>query len=165
MQARRISIRAPRWRAARGFAEARGAVLVRRAAGKILDCRGIAARDQQPDLRPVRGEMLMVHAPELTLSRPVRLLHPRFPCYIVPRGAGAYMIGATMVESGRSGPITARAVMELLSAAYTLHPAFAEAEVGRRARGCGLPMPIISLRSVSGRMAASRSTGCIAMAS
>ena len=97
--------------------------------GRILDCRGIAARDQQPDLRPVRGEMLIVRAPEVTLSRPVRLLHPRFPCYVVPRGTGAYMIGATMVESGRSGPITARAVMELLSAAYTLHPAFAEAEV------------------------------------
>jgi glycine oxidase len=80
--------------------------------------------------------MLEVLAPNITLSRPLRLLHPRFPCYIVPRKAGRYMIGATMVESARSGPITARAVMELLSAAYTIHPGFAEAEV--IATGVGL---------------------------
>jgi glycine oxidase len=97
--------------------------------GRIVDCRGLVARDRLPDLRAVRGEMLEVLAPDVTLTRPVRLLHPRFPCYIVPRGAGRYMIGATMVESARPGGITARAVMELLSAAYTVHPAFAEAEV------------------------------------
>jgi glycine oxidase len=104
--------------------------------GRIVDCRGFAARDRLPDLRAVRGEMLEVLAPNITLSRPLRLLHPRFPCYIVPRKAGRYMIGATMVESARSGPITARAVMELLSAAYTIHPGFAEAEV--IATGVGL---------------------------
>lgn len=95
--------------------------------GQIVDCRGLSAR--LPDLRAVRGEMLIVRAPEVTLSRPVRLLHPRFPCYIVPRSGGCYMIGATMVESDDSGPVTARAVMELLSAAYTVDPGFAEAQV------------------------------------
>ena len=105
-------------------------------AGRIVDCRGYGARDRLPDLRAVRGEMLEVLAPDVALSRPIRLLHPRFACYIVPRGAGRYMIGATMVESARQGPITARAVMELLSAAYTVHPAFAEAEV--IATGAGL---------------------------
>ncbi|MEZ5715540.1 MAG: FAD-dependent oxidoreductase [Paracoccaceae bacterium] len=99
------------------------------AQGRIVDCRGIAAADRLDDLRAVRGEMLEVQTPEVTLTRPVRLLHPRFPCYIVPRGGGRFMIGATMVESARRGPITARATMELLSAAYTLHPAFAEAEI------------------------------------
>ncbi|PTQ68296.1 FAD-dependent oxidoreductase [Celeribacter persicus] len=97
--------------------------------GRTVDCRGISASGKLPDLRGVRGEMLEVYTPEITLSRPVRLLHPRFPCYIVPRGEGQFMIGATMVETTRSGPITARAAMELLSAAYTLHPAFAEAEI------------------------------------
>ncbi|WP_460275390.1 FAD-dependent oxidoreductase [Celeribacter sp. ULVN23_4] len=97
--------------------------------GRIVDCRGMSAAETLPDLRGVRGEMLEVYTPEVTLSRPVRLLHPRFPCYIVPRGEGRFMIGATMVESSRSGPITARAAMELLSAAYSLHPAFAEAEI------------------------------------
>ncbi|MFV0244872.1 MAG: FAD-dependent oxidoreductase [Qingshengfaniella sp.] len=97
--------------------------------GRIIDCRGLAARDRLADLRAVRGEMLGLRAPDVTLTRVVRLLHPRFPCYIVPRGQGRYMIGATMIESARPGPITARAVMELLSAAYTVHPGFAEAEV------------------------------------
>ncbi|MHA6314024.1 FAD-dependent oxidoreductase [Pantoea sp. S-LA4] len=97
--------------------------------GQIIDCRGIHAAEMQPALRAVRGEMLILHAPDLTLSRPVRLLHPRFPCYLVPRADGVFMLGATMVESHDSSPISARAMMELLSAAYTLHPALAEARV------------------------------------
>ena len=39
------------------------------------------------------------------------------------------MIGATMIESEERGRVTARSVVELLNAAYTLHPAFAEAEI------------------------------------
>jgi len=104
--------------------------------GRIIDCRGFSAADNLLDLRAVRGEMLLVHAPEVTLTRPVRLLHPRFACYIVPRGNGHYMIGATMVESAQTGPVTARAMMELLSAAYAIHPAFAEAHI--TATGAGL---------------------------
>ncbi|MCU9847525.1 FAD-dependent oxidoreductase [Defluviimonas sp. WL0024] len=97
--------------------------------GQVIDCRGLAARDALPELRAVRGEMLLVEAPEVTLTRTVRLLHPRFPCYVVPRAGGRFLIGATMVESDDPGPISARATMELLSAAYALHPAFAEARV------------------------------------
>ncbi|MGD9917340.1 MAG: FAD-dependent oxidoreductase [Paenirhodobacter sp.] len=97
--------------------------------GRIVDCRGLSSGDRLPDLRPVRGEMLELFAPDVTFTRPLRLLHPRFPCYLVPRGGGRFMLGATMVESARPGPITARAAMELLSAAYTLHPALAEAEI------------------------------------
>ncbi|MFV0478647.1 MAG: FAD-dependent oxidoreductase [Parahaliea sp.] len=97
--------------------------------GQIVDCRGWAARDQLSDLRPVRGEMLEVSAPDVELSRTIRLLHPRLACYIVPRGQGRYMIGATMVESASEDLITARAVVELLSAAYTVQPAFAEAQL------------------------------------
>lgn len=107
----------------------RGVAFRERPSGRIVDCRGYAARDRLEDLRAVRGEMLHLHAPEVTLSRPVRLLHPRFPCYIVPRGAGRFMVGATMVESARAGGVTARAMMELLSAAWTVDPGFGEAEV------------------------------------
>ncbi|MDO5606216.1 MAG: FAD-dependent oxidoreductase [Paracoccus sp. (in: a-proteobacteria)] len=109
--------------------------------GLVVDCRGIAARDMLPELRAVRGEMLIVETPDITLSRPVRLLHPRFPCYIVPRADGRFMIGATMVESDDPGPVTARAVMELLSAAYALHPAFAEARVISAAAGLRPALP------------------------
>ena len=73
--------------------------------------------------------MLLVRTREVTLSRPVRLLHPRIPLYVVPRGDGVFMIGATMIESAERGGVTARSAIELLSAAFALHPAFGEAEV------------------------------------
>lgn len=95
----------------------------------LLDCRGYAASPDLSDLRAVRGEMLVLRQPEITLSRPIRLLHPRFPVYIVPRGNGVFMIGATMVESDSRAAITARSAMEMLSAVWTLTPAFGEAEI------------------------------------
>lgn len=94
-----------------------------------IDCRGLAARDSLPGLRGVRGEMLVLRCPALTLARPVRLLHPRIPLYVVPRGDGVFMLGATMIESDRPGPVTLRSMLELMSAAFALHPALAEAEV------------------------------------
>ena len=95
----------------------------------VFDCRGLAARDAAPDLRGVKGEMVVLRCPDVGLARPVRLLHPRHPLYIVPRGDGVYMLGATMIEATERTRITARALLEMLSAAYALHPAFAEAEV------------------------------------
>ncbi|WP_170430710.1 FAD-dependent oxidoreductase [Ruegeria arenilitoris] len=94
-----------------------------------IDCRGLHAREVLHDLRGVKGEMLVIRCPDVTLTRPVRLLHPRMPLYIVPRGGGIYMLGATMIESEDSSRITARSMLELLSAAYALNPAFGEAEV------------------------------------
>jgi glycine oxidase len=99
------------------------------AADHVLDCRGFAARDTLLDLRGVRGEMLIVRSRDVTLSRPVRFLHPRIPLYVVPRADGLFMIGATMIESAGQGPVTARSAVELLSGAYALHPAFGEAEI------------------------------------
>jgi glycine oxidase len=99
-----------------------------------VDCRGLAARDRLADLRGVRGEMLVLRSREVALTRSVRLLHPRIPVYVVPRGGelggeGLIMVGATMIESGSRSPVSARSLMELLGAAYALHPAFGEAEV------------------------------------
>ena len=94
-----------------------------------VDCRGLAARDVLPDLRGVRGEMVVVRSREVMLSRPVRLLHPHIPLYIVPRGDGLYMIGATSIETEYRGGVTVRSAVELLNAAYALHPAFSEAEI------------------------------------
>lgn len=94
-----------------------------------IDCRGLHAREILHDLRGVKGEMLIVRCPDVSLTRPVRLLHPRMPLYIVPRGDGVYMLGATMIESEDSSRVTARSMLELLSAAYALNPAFGEAEV------------------------------------
>ncbi len=94
-----------------------------------IDCRGLAAADQLDDLRGVKGEMMVLRCPDITLNRPIRLLHPRFPIYIVPRGDGVFMLGATQIESSDRNRATARSVLELLSAAYALHPAFGEAEI------------------------------------
>ncbi|QBF33044.1 FAD-dependent oxidoreductase [Thalassococcus sp. S3] len=92
-----------------------------------IDCTGMAA--DISGLRPVRGEMAILCCPEVTLSRTVRLLHPRIPLYLVPRADGHYMIGATMIESSSTRAATLRSLSELFSAAFTLHPAFAEAAI------------------------------------
>jgi glycine oxidase len=95
----------------------------------VIDCRGLGARGELAALRGVRGERLIVRSREVTLHRPVRLLHPRHPLYVVPWSDGRFMIGATVIESDDAGPITVRSALELLGAAYALHPAFAEAEI------------------------------------
>ncbi|WP_320177053.1 glycine oxidase ThiO [Roseovarius pacificus] len=97
--------------------------------GLTIDCRGLAAQDVLTDLRGVKGEMVILRAPDVVLHRPVRLLHPRHPLYIVPRGDGVFMLGATQIESGERSRATLRSVAELLNAAYALHPAFGEAEI------------------------------------
>lgn len=95
----------------------------------IIDCRGLAARDALPDLRGVRGERALIRSREVALQRPVQLLHPRLPLYIVPWDDGLYMIGATLVETEDAGLVSVRSALELLGGAYAVHPAFAEAEI------------------------------------
>ena len=99
------------------------------AGGVVIDCRGMAARGNIKELRGVRGEMAVLRSAEVHLSRPVRLLHPRFPLYVVPWGEARFMVGATMIEREDLGPVTARSALDLLGAAYAVHPAFAEAEI------------------------------------
>jgi glycine oxidase len=94
-----------------------------------IDCRGYSARDKLAGLRGVKGEMLVLATEELTLSRPLRLLHPRHPVYVVPRDDQRFMIGATMIENDERGRVTARSLVELANSAYAIHPAFAEAEI------------------------------------
>jgi len=96
--------------------------------GLVIDCRGLAARDVEGELRGVKGEMIVVETSEVELSRPVRLIHPRFPLYVIPRGDGRFMLGATSIESEDSG-VSVRSALELLGAAYAVHPAFAEARI------------------------------------
>jgi glycine oxidase len=96
--------------------------------GLVIDCRGIAARDAAPDIRGVKGEMIIIETSEVELSRPVRLIHPRFPLYVIPRGDGRFMLGATSIEREDTG-VSVRSALELLGAAYAVHPAFAEARI------------------------------------
>ncbi|RTL55427.1 MAG: glycine oxidase ThiO [Bradyrhizobiaceae bacterium] len=94
----------------------------------VIDCRGLAARDAMPDLRGVKGEMIIVETGEVQLSRPVRVMHPRWPLYMIPREENIFMIGATSIES-EDDRVSVRSALELLSAAYALHPAFGEARI------------------------------------
>lgn len=94
-------------------------------AGRVIDCRGLAAR---AGLRAVKGETVLVEAPDIALTRPVRLIHPRWPLYVVPRPGHRFFIGATSVESDDEG-VSLRSALELMSAAYAIHPAFAEARI------------------------------------
>ena len=83
----------------------------------------------------------MIETTEVALSRPVRLIHPRWPLYIVPRPEGRFLIGATTIESEDAGGVTVRSALELLTAAYAVHPAFGEARIVELGRGCGRPFP------------------------
>ena len=116
----------------------------------ILDCRGLGAkvdsafnknsRDtpfhnasnvtlRTDKLRGVRGEVVRIRAPGVPLTRPVRLMHPRYPIYIAPKGDGLFVVGATQIESEDSRPPTVRSTLELLSACFSVHSGFAEAEI------------------------------------
>uniref|UniRef100_UPI0017ABA2A5 FAD-dependent oxidoreductase n=1 Tax=Methylibium sp. TaxID=2067992 RepID=UPI0017ABA2A5 len=60
---------------------------------------------------------------------PTRLLHPRYPLYVAPKPEGVFVIGATEIESDDCSPASVRSALELLSAAYTVHPGFGEARI------------------------------------
>jgi glycine oxidase len=107
----------------------------------VIDCRGLGAKGDLPNLRGVRGERIVIKSREVNLTRPVRLVHPRFPLYVVPWGDGLYMIGATVIESEETGPITLRSALDLLSAAYAVDPAFAEAEIVAQGAGARPAFP------------------------
>jgi glycine oxidase len=103
-----------------------------------IDCRGIGAstkntqavdKGQLSDLRAVRGELFRLFAPNVNIMRPIRLMHPRYQLYIAPKGKGHYVVGATEIESDDTSPMTARSALELLTAAYSVHPGFAEANI------------------------------------
>lgn len=102
----------------------------------VIDSRGFGAAGDMQGLRGVRGEVIRVHAPEVNISRPVRLMHPRYKLYISPRPSHVYVIGATQIESEDEGNITVRSSLELLSALYAVHTGFAEARIIEQVARC-----------------------------
>ncbi len=95
----------------------------------VFDCRGLGARTEWSQLRGVRGEVIRLHAPGVTLQRPTRLIHPRYPIYIAPKEDHVFVIGATEIETEDLSSASVRSTLELLSAAYTVHSGFAEARI------------------------------------
>lgn len=102
----------------------------------VLDCRGVGATEQLTDLRGVRGELFQLLAPEVSLNRPVRLMHPRYHLYIAPKPNHHFVVGATEIESDDNSAMTVRSALELLSAAYSVHPGFAEATIRQQVSRC-----------------------------
>jgi glycine oxidase len=123
----------------------------------VFDSRGLGAKEHFSDLRGVRGEVIWVEANDINITRPTRLMHPRYKIYIVPRengcegieleyckdckiaqtsGSKRYIIGASEIESEDMSDISVRSTLELLSALYTVHPNFGEARVVNTETNC-----------------------------
>ncbi|CEI85259.1 FAD-dependent oxidoreductase [Ehrlichia minasensis] len=102
----------------------------------VFDCRGIGAKDDLPNLRGVRGEVLLLYAPQVSLNRPIRMVHPRYSIYIVPRRDSQFVVGATEIESSDMSEVSVQSVLELLSAAYSVHKGFAEARIINMSSNC-----------------------------
>lgn len=102
----------------------------------VFDCRGLGAQSVFTDLRPLRGELIWLYAPDVHLHRPIRLLHPRYSLYIVPRPNNSYLIGASEIEANDPGPISVQTTLELLTAAYYVHAGFAEARIVKTVTHC-----------------------------
>src|SRR5947209_1749836 len=87
-------------------------------------------RRELPDT-PFNGSLVVAHSRDrgdVERSRPLRLIHPRWPLYVIPREDNLFMLGATSIEAEDTG-VSLRSALELLGAAYAVHPAFAEARI------------------------------------
>jgi glycine oxidase len=102
----------------------------------VLDCRGLGASSFFSDLHGVRGELIGLYAPHVKINRPVRLVHPRYALYVVPRPQHRYLIGASEIMTHDESAISVRSTLELLTAAYSMHPGFAEARILQTVTQC-----------------------------
>lgn len=108
---------------------------------QVFDCRGLGAKSIFNDLRGMRGEIIWLHAPDVHITRPVQILHPRYGIYIVPRANQTYIIGATEIESEQQENISVRGVLELLTAVFYVHAGFSEARIIKTVTQC---RPVLS---------------------
>lgn len=84
-------------------------------------------------LRPIKGQIMRLHDPSGSrlLTRVLRMP----PTYLVPRGDGRYVLGATMEERGFDTTATAGAEFELLRDAIELVPGISELVVDELSAG------------------------------
>jgi glycine oxidase len=94
--------------------------------------RGVPEPARVP-IHPVKGQILRLHDPAGPglLTRVLRMRTG----YVVPRGDGRYVLGATMEERGFDVSVTAGAVFELLRDAGELLPGIAELVVDEVSAG------------------------------
>ncbi len=112
---------------------------------------GIPEQERVP-LRPVKGQILRLHDPAGPglLTRALRTVGG----YVVPRGDGRYVLGATMEERGFDTTVTAGAVFELLRDAIEVLPGLEELVIDELSAGIrpGTPdnCPAIGSSAVAG---------------
>lgn len=84
-------------------------------------------------VRPVKGQLIHLRGPAEPsfVGRAVRSTD----VYVVPRGDGRLVVGATVEEQGFDLTVTAGAIYELLRGAYELLPGITELEVTEAAAG------------------------------
>src|SRR4029453_7637029 len=113
------------WVRAGGEPRAAGPVVL--AAGCWSGGLGGLAAEALPPVRPVKGQLLYLRGPadQPLCSRNVRGLE----VYVVPRGDGRVVVGATVEEQGFDTTVTAGAVHDRLRAARELLPDPAELEL------------------------------------
>ena len=90
-------------------------------------------REARVPVRPVKGQILRLRDPSGPglLTRVLRTEE----AYLVPRGDGRYVLGATVEERGFDTTVTAGAVHELLRAAADVLPGIGELELEEAAAG------------------------------
>jgi len=110
----------------------------------------------RPPVRPVRGVTVRLHAADGVprLRRTVRaLLHGR-TCYLVPRGDGGLVVGATMEERGNDLSVPLGGLVDLLDDARRVVPALDEYSVVETTSGLrpGSPDngPLVGTTGVAG---------------
>ena len=107
------------------------------------------ADDARVPIRPVKGQILRMHDPAGPglLHRVLRIGGG----YVVPRGDGRYVVGATMEERGFDTAVTAGAAFELLRDAIELLPGVGELEIDELSAGLRPARPTTRPRSARGR--------------
>jgi glycine oxidase len=83
--------------------------------------------EARPPVRPVKGQVVALHGPALEPVCERIVASERV--YLVPRGDGRLIVGATVEERGFDTQVTAGGVLELLREAYRTLPDVAELEL------------------------------------
>ena len=125
------------------------------AAGAWSGASGWLPETARPPVRPVKGEILTLRARG---SAPCERVVVAERAYIVPRGDGRVVVGATTEERGFDTAVTAGGVHELLREAYRALPDVSELELEEAIAGLrpGTPdnAPLIGRGAIDGLLLA-----------
>src|SRR5204863_8754361 len=88
----------------------------------------LAAGEPRPKVRPVKGQILELRA-RAGMPAPLAGIVRTPRCYLLARGDGRVVLGATVEEQGFDTTVTADGVYRLLEAAWEVLPEVGELEL------------------------------------